>query len=65
MYKCFKCLNVNKFKEINVINSYVNQEDGNINLEEDKFLYREDVICLVCGETMNKGIVVEGVYLYE
>ena len=59
MYKCFNCLNINKFKEINVINSYINQEDGNINLEEDKFLYREDAICLVCGETMNKGIVVE------
>lgn len=58
MYKCYKCGNVNEFKEFNTHETYIEQEDdGDIIYTGDDWAYREDVICLNCDATFKQGHV--------
>lgn len=61
MYKCKKCNNVTEFEEINVMKTYIRQdEDGECrHYTTDEFFYRENVICLECSSTLEDGDVVE------
>ncbi|MGL5328220.1 MAG: hypothetical protein ACRDD7_03055 [Peptostreptococcaceae bacterium] len=61
MYKCIKCNNVKEFEEINVVKTYMRQnETGEVDhYISDEFFYRENVVCLECLSTMEDGNVIE------
>jgi len=57
MYEC-KCGNKPEFQELNVMKTYINQE----NEEEsgtDEFFYRADVNCLKCRGTLSDKYIEE------
>ena len=56
MYKCLTCKNECEFEEINIIKTYISQKTG---VELDKFICREDVVCIECNNNMSEGHVVE------
>lgn len=61
MYRCNNCGNISEFEEINVIKTYINQDNKEVsNIHNiDEFFYRENVICLECECTMEDEDVVE------
>lgn len=62
MYKCKKCGNTTNFEEQNVVKTLVQQDvNGEIISTSDEFFYREDVVCLECGSTLNDGKIIEKV----
>lgn len=59
MYICNKCDNKEKFEEINVVKTYINQNIDDENCKDEKFLYREDVVCSKCGALLSNGKIIE------
>lgn len=59
MYKCNKCGNIKEFEEQNVIKTYICQEQGKVKDTSDEFFYREDVVCLECGATLNDKDIID------
>lgn len=59
MYKCNKCGNEVEFEEINVIKTYINQNEVSVLSNNDEFFYRENVICLECESTLKDGNITE------
>ena len=55
MYKCHECDNRENFKEINIVETYL--ENGE--QIDEKFIEREDVICLECGAKYSEGMIAE------
>lgn len=55
MYKCHKCRNNETFKEINSVVTYLKNGEKT----DEKFLEREDVICIECGAKYSEGMVAE------
>ena len=58
-YKCKKCNNISDFEEINIYKTCVHQENDEIKSTYDKYLCRENVICLECKSTFEDGDVTE------
>lgn len=56
MYLCKKCGNTIEFEEINIIKTYVNQDNK---MTSDEFFYRENVICLECQSTMEDNLIID------
>lgn len=61
MYRCNNCGNISEFEEINVVKTYINQNNKEVSdiQNTDEFFYRENVICLECERTMEDEYVVE------
>lgn len=55
MYKCYICENTEDFKEINSIETVLNRGEQ----VKEKFLEREDVVCLECGALYSEGSIAE------
>lgn len=60
MYICNNCGNTYNFAEMNVIKTIVLQDIcGNICSTTDKFIGREDVVCLKCEATLGEYCITE------
>lgn len=62
MYICNKCGNRIEFEEVNVMKTYIKQNEVGDDISDgsfDEFDYRENVICLKCESTFEDGDVVE------
>ena len=53
MYKCNNCGNTDNFQEINMVRVFVQ----NGKLVDEKFVEREEVTCMDCGELFSEGMI--------